>query len=159
MVSDPNGDVLVENEIIGLTAQIVSAHVAYNEVSADKLPGLIRDVHQALSTVEQSSVEPTKAEPSVAAKRSVFANHLVCLDCGQSLKMLKRHISTDHQMTPEEYRAKWDLPPTYPMVAPEYAATRSQLAKDSGLGRKVQVAPSPKKFGRPIADKAAFARG
>jgi predicted transcriptional regulator len=93
---------------------IVSAHGANNEVAVDRLAGLIRDVHQILATVEQVPVDPIKAEPAVAVKKSVFADHILCLDCGQSFKMLKRHISTDHQMTPDEYRAKWELPPTYP---------------------------------------------
>jgi predicted transcriptional regulator len=136
----------MEDQLISLTAQIVSAHVAANDVSAIQLPGLIRDVHKALVTVGQAPVEPIKAEPAVAVKKSVFADHIVCLDCGGSFKMLKRHISTDHQMTPEEYRIKWQLPPTYPMVAAEYAATRSNLAKASGLGRKAPAAP--KKPGR-----------
>jgi predicted transcriptional regulator len=134
----------VENEIVSLTADIVSAHIANNEVTLEQLPGLIRDVHQALATVGQTPAEPIKAEPAVDVKKSVFPDHIICLDCGASLKMLKRHLATDHGMTPEEYRAKWDLPPSYPMVAPEYAATRSQLAKDSGLGRRVE-APPPKK--------------
>jgi predicted transcriptional regulator len=138
----------VENEILSLTADIVSAHVANNNVAAVQLPGLIRDVHQTLSTVGQAPAEPIKAEPSVSALKSVFADHILCLDCGQSFKTLKRHIRTDHQMTPDEYRTKWDLPPSYPMVTPEYAATRSELAKDNGLGRKV-AAPLPKKRGRP----------
>jgi predicted transcriptional regulator len=114
------------------------------------LPGLIRIVHQALATVEQAPAEPATAEPAVSVKKSVFADHILCLDCGQSFKMLKRHISTDHQMTPEQYRAKWDLPSTYPMVAAEYAATRSKLAKDNGLGRRAKIPPpSKKKAGRP----------
>jgi predicted transcriptional regulator len=132
-----------------LTAQIVSAHVATNDVAVDQLPGLIRNVHQALATAGQVSAEPVRAQPAVAANKSVFADHILCLDCGQSFKMLKRHLSTDHQMTPDEYRAKWDLPPSYPMVAAEYAATRSKLAKDNGLGRKVAPPPPPKKRGRP----------
>jgi predicted transcriptional regulator len=131
----------MENEIISLTAQIVSAHISANDVSTEQLPGLIREVHQALTTAGQAPAEPAKAEPAVGAKKSVFADRILCLDCGKSFKMLKRHISADHQMTPEEYRAKWDLPPSYPLVAAEYAATRSRLAKDSGLGRKVEVAP------------------
>jgi len=109
----------------------VSAHIANNDMSADQLPGLIRNVHQTLATVGQTPAELTKSEPAVDVKNSVFADHILCLDCGKSFKMLKRHLATDHQMTPEEYRAQWNLPPTYPVVAPEYAATRSQLAKDS----------------------------
>jgi predicted transcriptional regulator len=139
----------VEDQIITLAAQIVSAHVAANDVSADQLPALIRHVYQALTTVGQASAEPTKPVSSVDAKKSVFADHILCLDCGQSFKMLKRHISTDHQMTPEEYRAKWGLPASYPMVAANYAATRSKLALASGLGRKAEAPPPPKKRGRP----------
>ena len=136
--------------LINLTAQIVSAHIAGNDVSAGQLPGLIRDVHRALSAAGQAAAEPIKPEPSVAVKKSVFADHILCLDCGGSFKMLKRHISTDHQMTPEEYRIKWDLPSSYPMVAAEYAAARSASAKASGLGRKVDAPPPPKKkAGRP----------
>jgi predicted transcriptional regulator len=138
----------LENEIIGLTAQIVSAHVAANDVSLDQLPALIRSVHQTLVSVAQASVEPIKPEPAVALKKSVFADHILCLDCGQSFKMLKRHLSADHQMTPDQYRTKWGLPPSYPMVAPEYAAARSKLALASGLGRKPEVF-IPKTRGRP----------
>jgi predicted transcriptional regulator len=140
----------VENRVISLTAQIVSAHVANNDVAVQQLSAFIREVHQALVTVGQVVVEPTKPEPAVAVKKSVFADHVLCLDCGQSFKMLKRHLSTDHQMTPDQYRTKWGLPPSYPMVAAEYAATRSRLAKASGLGRKVVVAPPPPNMrGRP----------
>ena len=138
----------MEDKIVRLTARIVSAHIANNNVSVDQLPGLIRDVHQALATVGQAPAEPLKTEPAVDVKKSVFPDHIICLECGASMKMLKRHLATDHQLTPDQYRAKWGLPPTYPMVAPEYAATRSQLAKDSGLGRKVE-APPPKRRGRP----------
>ena len=138
----------MEHQIIRLTANIVSAHVANNDVAVDQLAGLICAVHKMLATVEQVPVDPIKAEPAVAVKKSVFADHILCLDCGQSFKMLKRHISTDHQMTPDKYRAKWNLPPTYPMVAAEYAATRSKLAKDAGLGRRAKI-PSKKKAGRP----------
>jgi predicted transcriptional regulator len=152
-VSEPafNGDALVEYQLASLTADIVSAHIANNEVSPDQLPTLIRDVYQALATVGQAPAEPITAKPAVDVKKSVFPDHIVCLECGQSLKMLKRHLATDHGMTPDEYRAKWGLPHTYPMVAPEYAATRSQFAKESGLGRKVEVPPPPPpaKRGRP----------
>ena len=138
----------MEYQLASLTADIVSAHIANNEVSVEQLPALIRDVHQAIATVEQVPAESIKAEPAVDVKKSVFPDHIICLECGASMKMLKRHLATDHQLTPDQYRAKWGLPPTYPMVAPEYAATRSQLAKDSGLGRKVE-APPPKRRGRP----------
>jgi predicted transcriptional regulator len=137
----------MDDRIRILTADIVSAHISRNNISVDQLPALIRDVHQALATVGQAPAESIKAEPAVDVKKSVFPDHIVCLECGASMKMLKRHLATDHGMTPEEYRAKWGLPATYPMVAPEYAATRSQLAKDSGLGRK-KAAPPPPKRGR-----------
>jgi predicted transcriptional regulator len=138
----------VEEQILSLTADIVSAHIANNDVAAFELPDLIRDVHQALSTIGQALAEPIKAEPAVAVKMSVFAGHILCLDCGKSFKALKKHIRADHDMEPDEYRAKWGLPSSYPMVAPEYAARRSQIAKDSGLGRKIEV-PMPQKRGRP----------
>jgi predicted transcriptional regulator len=123
--------------------------VAANEVSPDQLPALIRAVHQTLATVGQAVIEPPKAEPAVSVKKSVFPDHLVCLDCGGSFKVLKGHIGSNHQMTPDEYRTKWDLPASYPMVAPEYAASRSKMAKDAGLGRKVEAPPPPMKRGRP----------
>jgi predicted transcriptional regulator len=130
----------VDDRIISLTVNVVSAYIAANDVAAVQLPGLIG----------QSPVEPPAPEPVIAAEKSVFADHLVCLDCGGSFKTLKRHISTDHQMTPDDYRAKWGLPSSYPMVAAEYAAARSAFAKATGLGRKVDAPPPPKKkAGRP----------
>ena len=140
----------VAYQTIELTAQIVSAHISANEVSADQLPGLIHEVHKALSTVGQAPVEAIKAEPAVDSKKSVFADHIVCLDCGGGFKALKRHLDTEHQMTPADYRTKWGLPSSYPMVAAEYSASRSKLAKDSGLGRKAEAPPpEKKKVGRP----------
>jgi predicted transcriptional regulator len=137
------------DHIISLTAQIVSAHVANNGVAVQQLPEFIRVVHQTLATVGQAPVEPIKPKAAVDAKKSVFADHILCLDCGGSFKMLKRHIATDHGLTPEQYRAKWELPRSYPMVSAEHAAQRSQLAKDSGLGRKAKAPPpSSKKGGR-----------
>jgi predicted transcriptional regulator len=97
-------------------------------------------------------VEVITAKPAVDPKKSIFADRIVCLDCGASLKMLKRHLDTEHQMTPDEYRLKWGLPSSYPMVAAEYAETRSKLAKESGLGRKAEAPPPPKKRGRPKKD-------
>jgi predicted transcriptional regulator len=132
------------DQIISLTAQVVSAHIANNDVAAVQLPSFIRGVYQTLAAVGQAPVEPIKTKAAVDAKKSVFADHILCLDCGGSFKMLKRHIATDHQMTPDEYRTKWGLPPSYPMVAAEYAAERSKMAKDSGLGRKAKITPSSK---------------
>ena len=122
--------------ILSLAAQVVSAHVAKNPVSPEDLPQLIKDVHRALANAGQATVEPLRGEPAVAIKKSVTAAHLVCLDCGKHFSMLKRHLTTDHQLTPEQYRQKWNLPQSYPIVAPDYAKTRSALAKKIGLGRK-----------------------
>jgi predicted transcriptional regulator len=125
--------------IINLTVEIVCAHVAANHVSIAELPGLILDVYQALASVGHVHSGPSKAEPSVTAQKSVFTDHLVCLDCGESFKALKRHLGSNHGLTPDDYRAKWGLPMSYPMVAAEHTATRSKIALETGLGRKVGV--------------------
>jgi predicted transcriptional regulator len=127
--------------ILGLTAQIVSAHSANTPLAADQLPAVIRVVYRALAAAGLAPVEAAKPQSAVTVEKSVFADHIICLDCGKSFKMLKRHLSSDHQTTPEEYRTKWELPTTYPLVSPEYAATRSRLAKANGLGRKLEKAP------------------
>jgi predicted transcriptional regulator len=138
----------MEEQIMDLTAQIVSAHVANNGVAVQQLPEFIRAVYQTLATVGQESVEPIRPKAAVDSKKSLFADHILCLDCGGSFKMLKKHIATDHQTTPDEYRAKWGLPHDYPMVSAQYAAQRSQLAKDSGLGKRWKAPPPTKKGGR-----------
>ena len=117
---------------------IVVAYVKNNGLEPGKLPSLIGDVHAALSRLgEGGVVEPAPAsEPAVNPKRSVKGDHIVCLEDGKHFKSLKRHLMAEHGMTPAEYRAKWNLSSTYPMVAPEYAAQRSTLAKSMGLGRK-----------------------
>ena len=136
------------DSVLGLAAQIIAAHVANNRVDPADLPKLINDVHRALANAGQSTTVPPRAEPAVDIKRSVRNDHIVCLECGKHFSMLKRHLNTDHQLTPQEYRQKWGLPPTYPVVAPDYAKTRSALAKKIGLGRK---AVSRKKAGRKSA--------
>ena len=126
------------NDFIGLTAEIVSAYVSNNSVSAGDLPALINQVHSALSRVSsghsEAPSEPLK--PAISVKRSITPDHIVCLEDGKKFKSLKRHLRTQYNMTPEAYREKWDLPPDYPMVAPNYAAARSQLAKQMGLGQQ-----------------------
>ena len=122
------------DETLRLAAQIVSAYVATHSVAADQMPNLIRDIYQSLTSLKVPEPEPSV--PAVPPRRSVFNDHLVCLEDGQSMKMLKRHLLTVHQMSPADYRAKWGLPPDYPMVAPDYARVRSDLAKQSGLGKK-----------------------
>jgi predicted transcriptional regulator len=133
---------MAEREVVlRLAAEIVSAHVRNNAVPTDQLPVLIQQVFNTLASVEQASVTPPKPEPAVPIKQSMRADHLTCLDCGKQFSMLKRHLRTDHQLTPQEYRQRWELPPSYPMVAPSYAKRRSTLAKKIGLGRKSTGAP------------------
>lgn len=123
-------------DVLGLTAQIVSAHVSNNAIGADALPSLIQDVYRTLAGVGKEQVLPDKQQPAVPVKKSVFADFIICLEDGKKLKMLKRHLKTSYNMTPEQYREKWQLPPDYPMVAPSYARHRSSLAKKIGLGTK-----------------------
>jgi predicted transcriptional regulator len=124
-------------DILGLTANIVSAHISKNQVHTDVLQLLIQSVYRSLSTVGEAQVAPpTPQTPAVPIKKSVFPDYIVCLEDGKRLKMLKRHLQTSFGLSPDAYRAKWGLPRDYPMVAPNYAATRSGLAKKIGLGRK-----------------------
>ena len=128
----------IELDLTGLTADIVSAYVANNALSGDKIPDLISSIYGALSRASLQVVEPEKVElkPAVAIKKSVTPEYLICLEDGQKFKSLKRHLKTHYDMSPEEYRDKWGLPYDYPMVAPSYAAARSDLAKNMGLGRR-----------------------
>ena len=127
----------VAADILGLTAQIVSAHISKNRLDTEALPSLIQSVYRSLSTAGSGEAAPASAPtPAVPIKKSVFPDYIVCLEDGKKLKMLKRHLQTSYGLTPDAYRAKWGLPASYPMVAPNYAATRSGLAKQIGLGRK-----------------------
>jgi predicted transcriptional regulator len=123
--------------LVTLTADIVAAHVSNNSVAVSDLPLLIQNVHGALSGLGGPAPEPeTKQEPAVSVRASIKPDYIVCLEDGKKLKMLKRHLMTHYQMTPEQYRAKWNLPADYPMVAPNYAEQRRSLAKKIGLGTK-----------------------
>ena len=123
--------------LVGLTADIVSAHVSNNSVAVNDLPQLIQNVHQALSGLGQVKEEPApKQEPAVSVRSSIKPDYVVCLEDGLKMKMLKRHLMTDHGMTPDQYRQKWGLGADYPMVAPNYAEQRRTLAKKIGLGTK-----------------------
>jgi len=125
----------VDTAILGLTAQIVSAHAAHNEVGAGALPGAIKAVYDTLANIGDAPAAPAeKAQPAVPVRKSVFADYIICLEDGKRLKMLKRHLATSYNLTPEQYRTKWGLDATYPMVAPNYAERRSELAKQIGLG-------------------------
>lgn len=126
-----------DKDLLHLTTSIVSAHVAHNNVAVQDLPGLIREVYQTLANVGEPPVkEPERPQPAVPIKKSVTPDYLVCLEDGKKLKMLKRHLKTAYDMSPEDYRERWGLPSDYPMVAPNYAKQRSKLAKQIGLGTK-----------------------
>ncbi|MEL6768090.1 MAG: MucR family transcriptional regulator [Pseudomonadota bacterium] len=130
-------DTTDHSEILALTSDIVAAHVSNNPVPPAELPGLIESVFETLSKLGEPAPEPeVELKPAVPIKKSVTDDHIICLEDGKKLKMLKRHLKTAYDMTPEQYRAKWSLPADYPMVAPSYAAKRQQLAKKIGLGRK-----------------------
>ena len=131
-------DTAANGNYIELTAEIVSAYVSNNTVPASEIPGLINQVHAALARVSGNSgdvaAEPLK--PAISVKKSITPEHIVCLEDGKKFKSLKRHLRTQYNMTPEQYREKWGLGADYPMVAPNYAAARSQLAKQMGLGQQ-----------------------
>ncbi|MEB3701702.1 MucR family transcriptional regulator [Candidatus Bealeia paramacronuclearis] len=124
-------------ETVDLTAEIVAAYLSNNEMSAEEVPGFIRTVHASLNDLSgRRSHLSGRPDPVVAIEDSVQDDHIVCLEDGRRLKMLKRHLKTAYNMTPEQYRERWDLPADYPMVAPQYARKRSSLAKDFGLGTR-----------------------
>jgi predicted transcriptional regulator len=124
------------SDLVDMTADIVSAYVAGHQVAPQDLPALIRTIHAALKEVAArgQSVAESNLEPAVSVKRSVTPDYIICLEDGKKFKSLKRHLRTRYNMTPDEYRAKWGLPHDYPMVAPNYAKARSDLAKRMGLG-------------------------
>ena len=126
------------DDFIALTAGIVSAYVSNNPVPANDMAALISQVHAALMRISSGAGEANgeALKPAVSLKRSITPDHIVCLEDGKKFKSLKRHLRTQYNMTPEQYREKWGLPPDYPMVAPNYAAARSQLAKQMGLGQQ-----------------------
>lgn len=142
--------ILVDDNLLNLTADIVAAHVSNNSVAVAELPNLIGSVFGALNNVlNPAAVALEKATPAVSVRSSIKPDHLVCLEDGKKLTMLKRYLSTNFNMSPDEYRAKWGLPKDYPMVAPNYAERRRALAHAIGLGRK------GRKKGEIIADAAA----
>jgi predicted transcriptional regulator len=131
-------DASTDNNYIELAADIVSAYVSNNSVAAADLPSLINSVHSALMNVSSGKVEvPAEPlKPVVPIKKSITPDYIICLEDGKKFKSLKRHLRTQYNMSPEDYREKWGLPADYPMVAPNYAAARSQLAKQMGLGQQ-----------------------
>lgn len=127
-----------QDDLLAFTTEVVSAYVSNNTVQVEELTGLIEQVYKTLSNVNSDTVSLTadRPQPAVPIKRSITPDYLICLEDGKKLKMLKRHLKTAYNMTPEEYRERWGLSADYPMVAPNYAARRSRLAKDIGLGTK-----------------------
>ena len=123
--------------LLTLTTEVVAAHIGSNAVAVDQIPSLIKEVHQALAGL--GSKDQAKLTPAVPIKKSVQKNAITCLDCGKSAKMLKRHLSTAHGLSVNEYRQRWKLPADYPLVAPNYSAARSRMAKRIGLGRKPRI--------------------
>ena len=160
-MSDTTSDT-PDTRLLNLTAQIVAAHASNNHVAPEQLPSLITTVHRTLGglTNDQVSVpaEPVRREPAVPIRRSVRPDRITCLECGAKMKMLKRHLATEHDLTPEQYRERWGLKRDYPMVAADYAETRSGLAKRSGLGRKRQpeedAEPEPEIVAAPVEEAA-----
>jgi len=135
---NPMSDTTSPTQFIALTADIVSAYVSNNTVPANDIPNLINQVHLALLRVSggQNETQPEPLKPAISVKKSITPEYIVCLEDGKKFKSLKRHLRTQYNMTPEQYREKWQLPTDYPMVAPNYAAARSQLAKQMGLGQQ-----------------------
>ncbi|MBI1408050.1 MAG: MucR family transcriptional regulator [Caulobacter sp.] len=141
-MADENGDpAAADTELLHLSSEIVSAYVARNSVGMSALPDLIRDIHQTLTELDQTAAPPepaVKQKPAVPISRSVQHDYIVCLEDGKRLSMLKRYLRARYNLSPEEYRRKWGLPPEYPMVAPAYSERRSDFAKKIGLGKGVR---------------------
>ena len=135
--------------VLGLTARVVSGYVSNNRLSAEQLPELIQAVYKSLSTAGTAvAAAEAKIAPKVEVKKSVFADHLVCLACGASFSMLKRHLNTEHELTPAAYRERYGLARDYPLVTPDYAKVRSRLAKKIGLGHVGNTRPAAKRAGK-----------
>ena len=127
---------ILKNALLTLTADIVSSHVANNSVAVADLPSLIENVYQTLASLDkEGGVAADRPKPAVPVKKSITPEYLICLEDGKKLKMLKRHLKSQYNLTPDEYRERWGLGPDYPMVAPNYADQRRRLAKEIGLGR------------------------
>jgi predicted transcriptional regulator len=148
-----------EMDIVSIAADIVAAYVSNNQVPVGELPKLIGDIHAALHGIGTPATEPeVKQEPAVAIRKSITSDYIICLEDGKKFKSLKRHIRVHYNLSPDDYRQKWNLPADYPMVAPSYAAIRSAMAKSIGLGRKTAVptpTAKPKSAARAVAATAA----
>ena len=127
-----------QRSVLEMASEIVSAYLRHNTLPSGRVPEFIHSVHKSLSEIDKGAVnsEDQAPKPAVPIRRSITPDHVICLEDGKKLKMLKRHLRATYNMSPDEYRTKWNLPPDYPMVAPNYAARRSEFAKKSGLGLK-----------------------
>lgn len=152
-MNENEADKTQRDELLRMAVDVVAAYVSKNPLPAGQIPEVIHTVFSSLSSLEGTPQE-AKAEalrPAVPVKKSVTPDYIICLEDGKKLKMLKRHLRTTYNMTPDEYRAKWNLAPDYPMVAPNYAAQRSEFAKKIGLGRKAPEGEEKRRRGRPPA--------
>jgi predicted transcriptional regulator len=136
-MADQTSEQLPTSELLRMTADVVAAYVRNNSLATNDLPGVISTVHASLTDISGAAAAPP-LQPAVPIRRSVTPDFIVCLEDGKKLKMLKRHLRTSYNLTPDEYRAKWQLGPDYPMVAPNYAKRRSEFAKQFGLGQKAR---------------------
>lgn len=145
---------------VELAAEIVAAYVSNNSVAASEIASLIETVHTSIANLTQTAKEPevVPLTPAVSVRKSVTPDYIICLEDGKQFKSLKRHLRTRYDLTPEEYRAKWGLPSDYPMVAPNYAAARSELAKASGLGQLRKTAAAAPVVAKPAAKRRAPAK-
>ena len=129
-------DTISKSELLDMTANVVSSFVSNNPITPADLPDLMVSDHAKLAELSEETATPVRPDPAVPISKSVTKNHIICLEDGKKLKMLKRYLRTRYNLTPDEYRARWGLPADYPMVAPEYANRRSRFAKEIGLGKK-----------------------
>ena len=139
-MTESNEDEVPRDDLLRMAVDIVAAYLSNNQVPSSQIPDIIHSVFSSLNSLDEQPAEPPAetAKPAASIRKSVTPDYIICLEDGKKLKMLKRHLRTTYNMTPEEYRTKWNLPPGYPMVAPNYAEQRSDLAKRIGLGRKAE---------------------
>lgn len=135
-----------KEELLRMTTDIVASYLAHNSMPAENVAGLIKSVHETMSGISEEAEKPApKAKPAVPVSKSVADDYIVCLEDGKKLKMLKRYLRSQYDMSPDDYRRKWNLPSDYPMVAPAYSRKRSQFAKDIGLGQGAKATGRAKK--------------
>ncbi len=147
MMSEEDEESISRDDVLRMAVDVVAAYLSNNQVAAGQIPEVIHSIFNSLTTLEAPPSEPLSEpqKPATPVRKSVTPDYIICLEDGKKLKMLKRHLRTTYNMTPEEYRAKWNLPADYPMVAPNYARQRSEFAKQIGLGRKARERVRPRR--------------